>query len=46
MSKKVPPSQQLLKAFEEKLAFGELTLSDVTPSVPTWVRQSASASLL
>jgi transposase-like protein len=32
MSKKVPPSQQLLKAFEEKLAFGELTLSDVTRS--------------
>jgi len=32
MPKKVPPSQQLLKAFEERLAFGEMTLSDVTRS--------------
>jgi transposase-like protein len=32
MSKKVPPSQQLLKAFEERLAFGEMTLSDVVRS--------------
>jgi transposase-like protein len=32
MSKKVPPSQQLLKAFEERLAFGEMTLSDVVQS--------------
>jgi transposase-like protein len=32
MAKKVPPSQQLFKAFEERLAFGEMTLSDVVRS--------------
>jgi transposase-like protein len=32
MPKKVPPSQQLFKAFEERLAFGEMTLSDVVRS--------------
>jgi len=32
MPKKIPPSQQLLKAFEERLAFGEMTLSDVVRS--------------
>ncbi len=30
MPKKVPQSRQLLKSFEERLAFGEMTLSDMT----------------
>jgi transposase-like protein len=32
MPKKIPPSQQLFKAFEERLGFGEMTLSDVVRS--------------